>query len=513
MSPWGRKVAMRGGCLALCLTLMPGLAHADEFDIRDFGAVGDGKTLATDSIRRAVEAAAKHAAATGKGQRVVVPPGGEYLTGTFSLATRVVLQLDGTLLASTNVSDYPGPEGWNWDPALISTANATDTGIVGSGILDGGSTRPEWSTGFDPKNDEFEPRTWGGVYGCVGECRPKMVRFVDCARVGLSGEGGALRLRNSPDWTMLFRRCTDVRLHLLDVYGDSRWPNNDGVDFESCSGMEVLDSVFNTGDDGIVFSSGNTNALRVPFTPQPPPPCENAVVRNVSLRSHSSAIKFEAIFQTNHSGMRNMLFESITIWGSSRGIGFQQRTGAGDIENITFRDVDITTLYPTGSNWWGSGEPVWITNIAERAEEGLLGGTVRDVNFQNVKMVGENGVLLSGRTRAMGPINFDNVSIEIAVRGNTSCAKGHSSPPPTGCRDYRPIDDSSPSRPELVYGNTTGIMFEGNGSATLHLVRVTFTPPAAAPRPGYWARTGCTDVGGGWSVGKRGHVECNNPGA
>ena len=50
---------------------------------------------------------------------------------------------------------------------------------------------------------------------------------------------------------------------------------------------------FDTGDDGIVFSSGNTNVQRIPFRPQPPPPTERAVVCNVSVRSHSSAIKFE----------------------------------------------------------------------------------------------------------------------------------------------------------------------------------------------------------------------------
>ncbi len=51
-------------------------------------------------------------------------------------------------------------------------------------------------------------------------------------------------------------------------------------------------------------------------------------MRNVTLRSHSSAVKFEQIFQLNHSTIRDMLFEDLRIYGSSRGIGFQQRTGA-----------------------------------------------------------------------------------------------------------------------------------------------------------------------------------------
>ena len=64
--------------------------------------------------------------------------------------------------------------------------------------------------------------------------------------------------------------------------------------------MNVLDSVFNTGDDGVVFSSGNTNELRIPFRPQPPPTTHSAFLSNLTITSHSSAIKFEAIFQQNH---------------------------------------------------------------------------------------------------------------------------------------------------------------------------------------------------------------------
>ena len=38
-----------------------------------------------------------------------------------------------------------------------------------------------------------------------------------------------------------------------------------------------------------------------------------------------SPSSLKAIFAANHSGIRDMLFENITIWGSSRGVGFQQR--------------------------------------------------------------------------------------------------------------------------------------------------------------------------------------------
>ena len=36
-------------------------------------------------------------------------------------------------------------------------------------------------------------------------------------------------LRNSPDWTSLYRRCEHVIVSNVTISGDNRWPNNDGA--------------------------------------------------------------------------------------------------------------------------------------------------------------------------------------------------------------------------------------------------------------------------------------------
>ena len=411
-----------------------------SFNIMDYGAVGDGTTLDTHAIVAAVNAAklaiqsndippptstsssssssssSNHPRRRNHRAEVLIPaPATEdaagnnarFLAGMFSLASNVFLRIEAgaTLVASTNMSDYPY-SGWNWTPALVATKGCANTGVVGGGTIDGQAPGPYWSKGFDANRSLFNPRTWAGFGpdgGCVGECRPTLVRFVDCSNVVVQGDDAStpLKIRNSPDWTLLFRRAENVRLQYLDVYGDVRWPNNDGVDFESVVGISVLDSVFNTGDVGIVFDSGNCNALRVPFLPQPPPATRSAVLRNLTITSHSSAIKFEQIFQHNHSAIQDMVIEDIRILGSSRGLGIQQRTGAGTISNITFRNIQIETAYPTGDNWWGSGEGIWITNVAETvnraAEDGGLSGTIRDIVFENMSIRSENSILLSGQ--------------------------------------------------------------------------------------------------------------------
>ena len=142
----------------------------------------------------------------------------------------------------------------------------------------------------------------------------------------------------------------------------------------------MLDSYFKTGDDGIVFASGNTNANRIS---SPGLPLTNVLVRNCSISSKSSAIKWEAIDfgGCDHADLADMLIEDVTIWGSSRGIGFQLRNGRGNFQNITVRRASIQTVYPTGVNWWGSGEPIWLTNIPTAKKEGNPHnlGTIKDV--------------------------------------------------------------------------------------------------------------------------------------
>src|ERR1700722_695478 len=73
------------------------------WNITDYGAVGDGKTLNTDAFRKAIEAC------TGAGGGRVVVPAGTFLTGPIELKSSVNLNLDenAIILYSRNFDDYP----------------------------------------------------------------------------------------------------------------------------------------------------------------------------------------------------------------------------------------------------------------------------------------------------------------------------------------------------------------------------------------------------------------------
>src|SRR3954469_728633 len=91
--------------LAVFLITVP-LAAAD-FNVRDHGATGDGKTLDTDAINKAIEAAA----AVGGG--TVHFPAGNYLSFSIRLKSNIALHLDpgAVLIAAT-----PAPGFGSYDP-------------------------------------------------------------------------------------------------------------------------------------------------------------------------------------------------------------------------------------------------------------------------------------------------------------------------------------------------------------------------------------------------------------
>src|SRR5262249_9186819 len=131
-------------------TLLYGAALAQSTQpastpITEFGAVGDGMTMNTSMIQKAID----HAAEAGGG--TVEIPKGVFLSGAIFLKSGVNLHIaqDGVLKGSTDVADYPKMqtriEGHfqEWLPALVNSKGATHLDISGEGTLDG-SGQPYW---------------------------------------------------------------------------------------------------------------------------------------------------------------------------------------------------------------------------------------------------------------------------------------------------------------------------------------------------------------------------------
>jgi polygalacturonase len=205
------------------------LSGLSQFNIVHFGARADNETINTVAIQKAIDAAA------GGGGIVVVPPGGAFKTGAISLRSNVYLFIPtgAVLRGSSEPGDYTSVSGDNWDRwDVLHTNNASNCGVIGDtgagGILQG----PMWQmiSGFSPSQNQLQPIRWTNISGCIGECRPRLLVWEDCDNVTVAN----VQLRDSADWTQLYRRCNGVVVENTTVWGSQQWPNNDGCDFESC---------------------------------------------------------------------------------------------------------------------------------------------------------------------------------------------------------------------------------------------------------------------------------------
>ena len=177
-----------------------------------FGAVGDGKIDNTTAIQNAISACA------GQGGGIVelgvVGSNAVYLTGPFTLASHVQLQIDQgvTLQATSDHSRYVGAYiNWVYQPheALISAKGATDVGIIGAGTIDGAGGQ------LQPNGD---PSWWTLAPGQPTSARPWLIEFYQCDHVTISG----VTLQNQPYWTQALRFSSDSASSAARDPGPSR---------------------------------------------------------------------------------------------------------------------------------------------------------------------------------------------------------------------------------------------------------------------------------------------------
>jgi polygalacturonase len=369
------------------------------------------------------------------------------LSGTVVLLSGVTLNItsDATLLGSPNVTDFPTDES-EW--ALIFAQRATNISILGGGVIDGQADL--FIGGWSEPDNKFVPLGWlPGV--CQGECRPRNIRLRSCSGILLSN----ITVQNSPDWTIHLENSTDILVDGLTQYGSHLWPNNDGIDIDSCQNVVVRNSSFNTGDDG-VCPKGTAGYQDF----------RNVHVYNCTIRSRSGAIKFGSNTDVN---MYDALFEDIVIWDSNRGLAIQQRSN-GTIWNITYRNIDIEVRYnPPG--WWGSAEPIYISSMP-RSENMTVGASL-NISFINITARAENSVFLSGRAPGEPIVNISltNVSVLIDKWSNYSYP-AHSYVPTTAVN------------PDLFFAPVDGVYIERGVGIALNNVTVTYNNTNVQP---FWS--------------------------
>jgi polygalacturonase len=348
--------------LALLLCLSPARALT-SFNVIDYGAVPDGRTMDTAAIAKAVSTCALAHGGT------IVFPAGRYLTGSISLQSNMTLDLraGSELLYSPDPADSPlVASRWESTNAfthgpLIYANGAENVSVVGRGTLNGQGANWWWRNGrYAPaRSAEIKPamEAWLALYKRIeaGEkpaaedyrlaadyLRPSLVQFYGCRNVLVEG----VTLVESPMW--MLHPIYSENVSIRGVTFLSTGPNGDGVDIDSCRDVRISDCFFSTGDDGIVIKSGRDADGR-----RTARPTEHVAICNcVMYNGHGSV----AVGSETSGGIRDVVASNIISRGAWYGIRIKSERGRGNtIENLRFDNfvidgatigaVEVTALY------------------------------------------------------------------------------------------------------------------------------------------------------------------------
>ncbi|QDW21015.1 glycoside hydrolase family 28 protein [Flavobacterium sp. KBS0721] len=331
--------------LIFCLSLT--VSAQKVFDIKKYGAVGDGKTLNTKAIQKAIDAANKN-----KGGRVVFSKG-KFLSGSIYLKSGVELFFEegAILLGSTNPDDYPKYEGIR---ALILANGSKNIAVNGKGIIDGQGRELALAidslhhTGvrIDPKYNYRRMRPEDG--------RGKLISFVKCDSITMIN----VTLKNSPGWVQCFTECKNIVIDAMTVNSNAYW-NNDGIDVNGCENVRITNCNVNAADDGICLKSESPGLQN-----------NTIYIANCRIRSSANAVKLGT---GSYGSFKNVTIENIEVYDTFRSAIAIESVDGAEIENIKVSNITAVN----------TGNAIFI-RLGHR--NGEKPGYIKNVSIKNVKV-------------------------------------------------------------------------------------------------------------------------------
>jgi polygalacturonase len=312
-------------------------------DITRFGAVGNGKTLCTGAIQRAID----ECAARGGGL-VLVPPG-RFLTGALFLRSNLHLHLSpgAVLVASERFEDFPpidsrseGIERKTY-ASLLTGQNLENVTLSGTGTLDGRGP-PWWQAHETTRNLRLARGLTREAPNPAGAPlrwpRPRIVNLIRCQGVSISG----LSFSNGPHWNLHLVYCQNVVVEGITMTG-LQAQNCDGIIIDSCKEVRVANCSIASGSESIAIKSGyNEDGRRVGI------PCEDIVITNCHLSfSVGSAI---TIGSETAGGIKNVAIDNCNVSRSNVGVHIRSPRGRGGvverirIVNLTLDEIESAAV-------------------------------------------------------------------------------------------------------------------------------------------------------------------------
>lgn len=282
------------------------------FNIRAFGAAGDGTAKDTAAFQKTLDTCA----AAGGG--TVIVPAGNYLIGSIELKSHTILLLakGANLLGSPDLEDYPVIK-VRWEGkwidghrALISADKADHIAVIGPGKISGNPAL----------GGRQMPR------------RPVLIEPINCTNVELKG----FSTEHRSMWSIHPTYCENVVAVNLTIR--STGGNGDGIDVDSCQHVRIEGCDIATGDDCIALKSGRgMEGYRIAK------PTEDVLISHCTLAD--SIFACIGIGSETSGGIRDVRIEDCKFTRArTYAIYIKSRPGRGAfIENISATNLDVAT--------------------------------------------------------------------------------------------------------------------------------------------------------------------------
>jgi polygalacturonase len=310
--------------LGMALTLVSRAENDRAFDVHEFGAKGDGKTLDTVALQQALDAAGK------AGGGVVRLKPGTYLSQPIYLRDKTILQLDvGAKLQATDEPEhFADPRKPQSRVAFVNGKDLSQVAITGGGVIDGAGER--W---WKPVQEGKRLARAKGETFTETERRPRLIILSGCRDVRIEG----VTIQNSPTFHLVPSECENVLITNVTFRAPDEAPNTDAIDPSACKNVRIVGCTIDVGDDNIAIKSGRKVAGRE-FA------VENVwVERCTFLHGHGMSIGSETA-----GGVKNLVVTNCTFNGTTSGIRIKSARGKGGlVENLVYSDITMTNVdYP-----------------------------------------------------------------------------------------------------------------------------------------------------------------------
>lgn len=419
------------------------ITKQDSFNIKDYGAIGDGKTLNTKAIQKVIDACHQQNGGT------VIIPAGIFICSTLELKSNVTLHVTagGTLLGSPKREDYTAGKGIpasNGNIVFLYAVNAKNLSIEGKGSIDGNGL-----AFYNGKGDNTGP----GQKGIGGNFdRPHLAVFYKCTELKLLHTS----LVASAYHCIRLLECKHVHIDGIYIYNRVN-KNNDGFHFNSCEYVHIINCDVLCQDDACALFGSN----------------KFVTITNCTFSTRWS------IFRFGGGQSQNITISNCLIY-DTYGCPIKISAGKAGIENLSFSNITMRNVTgPIGIGFSGSSEGSFMRNITfNNIRATVIAQPIPhpDIHFELNFKEGEKNSCIT--LNAMGSnylenITFSDVHVKYAGGGTAEQAK---KVVPEIAAEYFGVWDQLPGGPP-AYG-----MYARNVKGlTLQNVRFEYDQPDARP--------------------------------